>query len=73
MVATALVHVRAPIKYPSFQAECLNVYLKSHGLYTTFRCTNGYFHVALSSSMGLAFLIWVGGGLFCTFLVMSLV
>ena len=26
----------------------------------TFRCTNGDFYVALGSSMGLAFLVWVG-------------
>ena len=29
----------------------------------TFRCPNVYFHVALGSSMGLALLVWVGGGL----------
>ena len=29
----------------------------------TFRCTNGDFYVALGSSMGLALLVWVGGGL----------
>ena len=29
----------------------------------TFRWTNGDFYVALGSSMGLAFLVWVGGGL----------
>ena len=28
-----------------------------------FRCTNGDFYVALGSSMGLALLVWVGGGL----------
>ena len=28
-----------------------------------FRCANGYFYVALGSSMGLALLVWVGGGL----------
>ena len=27
------------------------------------RCTNGDFYVALGSSMGLALLVWVGGGL----------
>ena len=26
-------------------------------------CTNGDFYVALGSSMGLALLVWVGGGL----------
>ena len=31
--------------------------------HTSFRCTNGDFYVALGSSMGLAFLVWVGGGL----------
>ena len=29
----------------------------------TFRSTNGDFYVALGSSMGLALLVWVGGGL----------
>ena len=29
----------------------------------TFRCTNRDFYVALGSSMGLALLVWVGGGL----------
>ena len=29
----------------------------------SFRCTNGDFYVALGSSMGLALLVWVGGGL----------
>ena len=28
----------------------------------SFRCTNGDFYVALSSSMGLALLVWVGSG-----------
>ena len=28
-----------------------------------FTCTNGDFYVALGSSMSLAFLVWVGGGL----------
>ena len=28
-----------------------------------FRCTNGDFYVALDSSMSLALLVWVGGGL----------
>ena len=31
--------------------------------HTSFRCTNGDFYVALGSSMGLALLVWVGGGL----------
>ena len=39
-----------------------------------FRCTNDDFYVALGSSMGLALLVWVGGGSgFYTSLVMSLV
>ena len=39
-----------------------------------FRCTNGYFYVALGSSTSLALLVWVGSGSgFYTFLVMSLV
>ena len=29
----------------------------------TFRCTYGDFYVALGSSMSLALLVWVGGGL----------
>ena len=29
----------------------------------SFRCTNGDFYVVLSSSMGLALLVWVGSGL----------
>ena len=29
----------------------------------TFRCNDGHFYVALGSSMGLALLVWVGGGL----------
>ena len=29
----------------------------------SFRCTDGDFYVALGSSMGLALLVWVGGGL----------
>ena len=33
----------------------------------TFRCTNKDFYVALGSSMGLAVLVWVGGGLFYAF------
>ena len=32
-------------------------------MHSTFRCTNGDFYVALGSSMGLALLVWVGGGL----------
>ena len=42
-----------------------------------FRCTNGDFYVALGSSMDLALLVWVGGGLLKQvlyfFLVMNLV
>ena len=30
---------------------------------TRISCTNGYFYVTLGSSMGLALLVWVGGGL----------
>ena len=32
-------------------------------MHSTFRCTNGDFYAALGSSMGLALLVWVGGGL----------
>ena len=37
----------------------------------SFGCTNGDFYVALGSSIGLALLVWVGGGLYI--LMMSLV
>ena len=33
------------------------------GKKSSFRCTNGDFYVALGSSMSLALLVWVGGGL----------
>ena len=33
------------------------------GASATFRCANEDFYVALGSSMGLALLVWVGGGL----------
>ena len=35
----------------------------AHSMAIAFRCTNGDFYVALGSSMGLAFLVWIGGGL----------
>ena len=35
----------------------------SVGIAATFRCFNGEFYVAPGSSMGLALLVWVGGGL----------
>ena len=47
-----------------------------YGKDTSFGCTNGGFYVALGSSMGLALLVWVGGGLLkrvLYFFVMSLV
>ena len=34
----------------------------------SFRCTNGDFYVALGSSVSLALLVWVGGGLLKLFL-----
>ena len=37
--------------------------LKIGGTKSSFRCTNGDFYVALGSSMSLALLVWVGGGL----------
>ena len=43
--------------HPSLKKDHFNL------RFSYFRCTNGDFYVALGSSMGLALLVWVGGGL----------
>ena len=50
---------------PSSQPYELDSYrdLKLFITVHTFRCTNGDFYVALGSSMSLALLVWIGGGL----------